>query len=162
VVRIPGAARGLFFKTPSGSTQNSIKWVRVGAVSLGVKQPDRKADYTSPSSAEVTSRWSCTTIFPIRLNGLYRHSFTFTSSPLFCVCFTFYLECTACRVIFVLFALLKAVVLTSPVSSERYFDVLTISFRCLYTFGSCIHSVQINQVYSIFKITTVCIKFLLL
>ena len=66
-----------------------VKRVNVGAVSVGVKQPDRKADYTPSSSAEVTSGWSCTSTPPIRLNELYRNSFTLSRSQTFL--FVFYI-----------------------------------------------------------------------
>ena len=69
----PGSSRRSLLRNarpPSGPAQNTIKWIRVGAVSLVVKQPDHKADYTLSSSAEVTSGRSCSSTPPIRLNGL--------------------------------------------------------------------------------------------
>jgi hypothetical protein len=57
--RIVDSRRGLeilLFTTASrpalGPTQRPIQWVP-GALSLGVKQPGREADYSPPSSAEV-------------------------------------------------------------------------------------------------------------
>jgi hypothetical protein len=43
----------------SGPTQPPIQWVP-GALSLGVKQPGREVDHSSPSSAEVKNAWSYT------------------------------------------------------------------------------------------------------
>jgi hypothetical protein len=40
-----------------------------GALSLGEKQPEREADHSSPSSAEVKNAWSYTTSLPICLHG---------------------------------------------------------------------------------------------
>jgi len=42
-------------RTILGPTQPPIQWVR-GALSLGVKQPGREADYSHPPSAEVKDR----------------------------------------------------------------------------------------------------------
>jgi hypothetical protein len=49
-------------RTALGTTQPPIQWIR-GALSLGVKWPERKADHSSPSSTEVKE---CV--------GLYLHS----------------------------------------------------------------------------------------
>jgi len=38
--------------------------------SLGVKRPDREADHSPPSSAEVNNAWNSTSTPPIRLHGL--------------------------------------------------------------------------------------------
>jgi hypothetical protein len=40
-----------------GPTQPPIQWVP-GALSLGVKRPEREADHLPPSSAEVKNAWS--------------------------------------------------------------------------------------------------------
>jgi hypothetical protein len=40
-----------------GPTQPPIQWVP-GALSLGVKRPEREADHSPPSSAEVKNEWS--------------------------------------------------------------------------------------------------------
>jgi hypothetical protein len=42
-----------------GPTQPPIQWVS-GALSLGVKRPGRKADYSAASSSEVKNAWSYT------------------------------------------------------------------------------------------------------
>jgi hypothetical protein len=52
-----------------GPTQPPIQWVP-GALSLGVKRPEREADHSPPSSAEVKNAWSYTTTLPIRLHGV--------------------------------------------------------------------------------------------
>jgi hypothetical protein len=41
-----------------------------GALSLGVKRPERKADHSPPSSAEVKNAWNYTSTLPIRLHGV--------------------------------------------------------------------------------------------
>jgi hypothetical protein len=46
-------------RTALGPTQPPIKWVR-RALSLGVKRPEREADHSPPSSAEVKNSWSYT------------------------------------------------------------------------------------------------------
>jgi hypothetical protein len=46
-------------RTALGPTQPSIQW-EPGALSLGVKQPEREAGHSTPSSAEVKSAWSYT------------------------------------------------------------------------------------------------------
>jgi hypothetical protein len=56
-------------RTALGPTQPLIQWVP-GAVSLGVKQPRREADYSPPCCAEVKNAWSCTSTLPIRLHGV--------------------------------------------------------------------------------------------
>jgi hypothetical protein len=50
-------------------TQPPIQWVP-GALSLGVKWPEREVDHSPPSSAEVKERWSYTSTPPIRLHGV--------------------------------------------------------------------------------------------
>jgi len=42
----------------------------LGALSLGVKRPDREADHASPSSAEVKNAWSYISTPPIRFHGV--------------------------------------------------------------------------------------------
>jgi hypothetical protein len=42
-----------------------------------VKQPVRKADHSTPSTAEVKNEWNYIFIPPICLHGLYRDNFTF-------------------------------------------------------------------------------------
>jgi hypothetical protein len=57
------------FRTALGPTQPPIQWV-LGALSLGVKRPEREADHSPPSSAEVKE---CVELYlhsPIRLHGL--------------------------------------------------------------------------------------------
>jgi hypothetical protein len=41
-----------------------------GGSSPGVKRPGREADHSPPASAEVQKMWICTSIPPIRLEGL--------------------------------------------------------------------------------------------
>ena len=62
----------------------------------------------------------------------------------FFVCFTFYLECTAWRVIFVPFALLKAVVLTSPVSSDVLLPYLASTPKDLKSDKGCLVSIILH------------------
>jgi hypothetical protein len=40
-----------------GPTQHAIQWVP-GALSLGIKRPEREADHSPPSIAEVKNAWS--------------------------------------------------------------------------------------------------------
>jgi hypothetical protein len=56
-------------RTALGPTQPPIQWVP-GALSLGIKQPERQADHLPPSTAEVKNAWSYTSIPPIRLHGV--------------------------------------------------------------------------------------------
>jgi hypothetical protein len=49
-------------------TQPPIQWIP-GALSLGLKRPEREADHPSPYSAEVKNEWSYTSSHPIRLHG---------------------------------------------------------------------------------------------
>jgi hypothetical protein len=51
-----------------GLTQ-PIQWVP-GALSLGVKRPEREADHSPPSSAKVRNAWSYTSTPPLRLHGV--------------------------------------------------------------------------------------------
>jgi hypothetical protein len=54
---------GFLFTTASrlalGRTQPPIQWAP-GALSLGVKRPEREAEHSLPSSAEVKNMWSYT------------------------------------------------------------------------------------------------------
>jgi hypothetical protein len=50
------------------TTQPPIQWVQ-GDLSLGVKRPGREADYSPPSSAEITNEWIYTSTSPILLHG---------------------------------------------------------------------------------------------
>jgi hypothetical protein len=52
-----------------GPTQHPIQWVS-GAFSLGVKRPEREADHSSSTSAEVKKTYVYTSTPPIRLHGL--------------------------------------------------------------------------------------------
>jgi hypothetical protein len=52
-----------------GPTQPPIQCVP-GALSLGVKRPEREADRSPPSSADVRNVWSYTSTPPIRLHGV--------------------------------------------------------------------------------------------
>jgi hypothetical protein len=46
-------------RTALGPTQPPLQWVP-GALSLGVKRPEREGDHSPPSSAEVKNSWSYT------------------------------------------------------------------------------------------------------
>jgi hypothetical protein len=72
-VRFPAGAGNFLFTTASrtalGPTQPPIPWVPA-ALSLGVKRPEREADRSPPSSAEVKE---CVELYlhsPIRLHGV--------------------------------------------------------------------------------------------
>jgi hypothetical protein len=52
-----------------GPTQPPIQWV-AGSLSLGVKRPDREANRSPPSSAEVKEWVELYLHSPIRLHGL--------------------------------------------------------------------------------------------
>jgi hypothetical protein len=65
---------GIFlFSTASGPylepTQPPIQWVS-GPLSLRVKRPDREADHSPPSSAEVKNLWSYTSTPQICLHDM--------------------------------------------------------------------------------------------
>jgi hypothetical protein len=47
---------------------------------LEAKRPERDADHSPPSVAEVKSEWSCTSAPPIRLHDEHRENFTFLYS----------------------------------------------------------------------------------
>jgi hypothetical protein len=57
------------FRPAPGPTQPPIQWA-LGALSLAVKRPEREADHSPPSSAEVNNAWSYTSTIPIRLHGM--------------------------------------------------------------------------------------------
>jgi hypothetical protein len=65
----------------SGATQHPLQWVQ-GALSLGIKRPERKADHSPPSSAEVKNAWSYTStpqyVFMAWCLVKHRENFTFT------------------------------------------------------------------------------------
>jgi hypothetical protein len=55
----------------------TMKWILMapircvpGAHSLGVKRPEREADYSPPPSAEVKNAWSYNSTLPIRPHGV--------------------------------------------------------------------------------------------
>jgi len=50
-----------------GPTQPPMQWV-LGAPSLGVKRPEREAEHSPPSNAEVKNVWSYTSTPPICLH----------------------------------------------------------------------------------------------
>jgi hypothetical protein len=56
-------------RTALGSTQLPIQWIR-GTLSLGVKRPEREADHSSPSSAEIKEWVELYLHSPIRLHGV--------------------------------------------------------------------------------------------
>jgi hypothetical protein len=72
-----------------GPTQPPIQWVS-GALSLGVKRPEREADHSLPSSAKVKNAWSYTSIpryvFMVWCLVKHRDNFTYTLpfNPLCC------------------------------------------------------------------------------
>jgi hypothetical protein len=49
------------FRPALGPTQPPVRWVP-GVLSLEVKRPEREADHSAPSSAEVKNAWSYTSI----------------------------------------------------------------------------------------------------
>jgi hypothetical protein len=71
-VRFP-AVLGIFFITVSlpslGPTQPPIQCI-TGALSPGVKRPEREADHSPPTGAEVKNTWSHTSTLPIFLLGV--------------------------------------------------------------------------------------------
>jgi hypothetical protein len=69
----PGRVKNFHFCMSSrpalGSTQPSIQWVP-GALSPGVKRPEREADHPPPNNAEIKKMWIYTSTPPIRLHGV--------------------------------------------------------------------------------------------
>jgi hypothetical protein len=62
----PGKVKNFLFSTSRpvlGPTQPPIQWVP-GALSPGVKQPEREADHSPPTNAEVKKTWVCTSTPP--------------------------------------------------------------------------------------------------
>jgi hypothetical protein len=53
--------------------------MRTRAIFHGAKQPGHEANPLLPSSSEVKNEWSCTSIAPVCLHGMYRDSCTFVS-----------------------------------------------------------------------------------
>jgi hypothetical protein len=72
-----------FFTTASRTalepTQPPVQWVTV-VLSLGVKRPEREADHSPPSRAEVKNEWSYTATPLIRLSGVVLRSTSTTIS----------------------------------------------------------------------------------
>jgi hypothetical protein len=72
-VRLPAGLEIFIFTTVSrtalGPTQPPIQWV-LGAISLRVKRPDREADHSPPSSAEVKECVELYLHYQIRLHGV--------------------------------------------------------------------------------------------
>jgi hypothetical protein len=70
--------------TVLGPTQRPILWVP-GALSLGVKRPEREADHSPPSTAEVKTAWSYTSTpqYVFMAWCLVKHRDKFTSSFFF-------------------------------------------------------------------------------
>jgi hypothetical protein len=64
-----------------GPTHPPIQWV-IGALSLGVKWPEREAYNSSPPSAEAKNAWSYTSTTSIRLHGVVL-SYSTETLPLF-------------------------------------------------------------------------------
>jgi len=56
-------------KPALGPNQLPIKWV-LEATTPVLKQPQRVADHSPPSSAEIKNAWSCASIPPLRLHGV--------------------------------------------------------------------------------------------
>jgi len=54
-----------------------------GAIFYGLKQPGCEANHLLHSSAEVKNDWSCTSIPPICLHGIYRDDCTFMSVSIY-------------------------------------------------------------------------------
>ena len=63
------------FRPDLGTTQRPLHWV-LRVLSSGVKPPERAADHSPPSSAEVKNEWGSTsTPPPVRLHGVVRDKF---------------------------------------------------------------------------------------
>jgi hypothetical protein len=56
-------------QTGSGAYPGSYP-VGTGALSLGIKRPEREADNSPPSNSESKNDWSCASTPPVRLNGV--------------------------------------------------------------------------------------------
>jgi hypothetical protein len=52
----------VFFLFATASTQSPMKGLP-GALSQGEKRPEREANYSPPSSAEIKNVWRCTSTF---------------------------------------------------------------------------------------------------
>jgi hypothetical protein len=69
----PGRVKNFLFSTSSrpalGPTQPPIQRV-LGAVSPGVKRPEREADHSPPANTEVKKMWIYTSTPPLRLHGI--------------------------------------------------------------------------------------------
>jgi len=69
------------FIWPSRFMQPPIQWVP-GALSLGVKRPERQADHSPPSNAKVTNAWGYTStpqyVFMVWCLVKHKDNFTFT------------------------------------------------------------------------------------
>jgi hypothetical protein len=74
-VQFPAGAimRIFLFATVSrpimGPIQPTIKWI-TGALSPGVKRPDRESNHSPPSRAEVKNAWSYTSTPPMCLHSV--------------------------------------------------------------------------------------------
>jgi len=63
----------IFFKSACRSVLNnthSLVQLVPGALTSGVKRPEREADHSPPSSAEVKDAWSYTSFPAIHLQGI--------------------------------------------------------------------------------------------
>jgi hypothetical protein len=61
----------LFTRVQNGSGAHPASYpIRTGSSSLGVKRPEREANHSSPSSAEVKYAWSYTSTPPVCLHGV--------------------------------------------------------------------------------------------
>jgi hypothetical protein len=72
---------GIFFfttvsRTALGPTQPPIQWV-LEVLSLGVKRPEREADHSPPSSAEVNNAWSYTSTPPYVFMAWHGHLYLY-------------------------------------------------------------------------------------
>jgi hypothetical protein len=56
-------------RTALGPTQPPVQWV-LGALSLGVKRPERGADHSPQSGAEAKNAWNYTSTPAIHLHGV--------------------------------------------------------------------------------------------
>jgi hypothetical protein len=83
-VRFPAGAGNFSLnhrvQTGSGTHPASYLMGTGGVLYLGVKRPEREADHSPPSGAEVNNAWSYTSTPPMRLHGVViklRDNFTF-------------------------------------------------------------------------------------